>query len=107
MATLNPAICRGARLDSITLSHDDHSGKCAHDGEVLDGVMRGSHRAVSEAVANSDNFYVGVVISDVVADVFEATHARKIPDGVRESDLAAQGYSGGYAGHVLFGNTSI
>ena len=64
-------------------------------------------RAVRLTATNRDDFYVQLVIANIVADLFQAAHYRKVGDGIDERDPAAQRQTGGNPGEVLLSNANI
>jgi hypothetical protein len=63
--------------------------------------------SVCEPPAQSDNFHVRTVITNVVAYLLEATQGRKVGNRVGKDDPPEQSHSGGYSGHVLLRHASI
>src|SRR5262249_31346075 len=87
--------------------HDRHARQGTQDAQVLRRVVRHAEAAVGETAPHGDNLDVGAVITDVVADLFEATQRGEVRDGVGEDDLAAQGQAGRQGGHVLFRHAGV
>ena len=75
------------------------------DGKVFEGVMRGPHRTIGETATYRNDFHIGVVVANIVADLLQAPHRREIGDRVGKCNLAAEGHSGGHAGHVTIAET--
>src|SRR5262249_3737979 len=84
-----------------------HSWQHAHDAQVLSRVMRGARCTVTEAAPHAYHLDVGVVVTNVVANMLQATKCREVANGIGKYDLATQGHSGGHSRHILLGNTGI
>ncbi len=70
-------------------------------------MVRGAHGAINKAAANGHNLDVGIVIANVVSNVFEAAQCWEISDGIGKRNLATESHACGQAGHVLFGNAGV
>src|SRR5258708_815360 len=69
--------------------------------------MCSTHRAIGETPADRDDLYVGVVVADIVSDLFQAAQGRKIGNRISKGDLTAERHSCCHPGHVLFGHARI
>src|SRR5712691_9936086 len=97
----------GPGLDGIARGDYSKPWHRAHYGEILERVMRGSHRAIGEEATHGNDFHIGVVVANIVADLLKAAHRWEIGDRVGECNLAAESHSGGHAGHILFGHAGV
>src|SRR5215472_13090173 len=70
-------------------------------------MMSRAHRTISETTTNGDDLDVGVVVANIVADVFKTAQSGEISDGIGQSNFPTEGHAGGKASHVLFRDTGI
>jgi hypothetical protein len=65
-------------------------------------MVRVSMASISETSAYGHYLDTEFVITDVIADLFQAAHHRKICDRVSEDHLSGHCKSGGNTRHILF-----
>ena len=95
------------RLNRITRSHGRHARQGPHDGKVLGGMMGDAERAVIEPAAHADHHHARVVVTDVVADLLQATQGGEVGDGIGKDHFAAHRHTGRNRNQVLFRHADI
>lgn len=100
-------LCRLHRLDRIAGSHNDYVRKRAHYRDILRCVMAHSKRAVCKSAADTDDLDVGVMVSGVVAYLFQAAKRGEVTDRIGEDRLPGKRHARCYTRHVLFGNAAV
>ncbi|MPM49287.1 hypothetical protein SDC9_96016 [bioreactor metagenome] len=70
-------------------------------------MVGNAQRAIGHAAADDDDFDIGMVIADVVANLFQAAQCRKIRNRIGDRDVARHRHAAGDTGHVLFGDAAV
>lgn len=98
---------RGAQLRGVCRSENIHAWQTAHNGKVLERVMRGSQRGIRKTAARADNRNRHVVVAHIEFDLLQATRRNEGCDRVANWAQAAGGKAGSEGDHIRLGNAAI
>jgi hypothetical protein len=69
--------------------------------------MRISHISISHAGPDSHDSHRKIVITHIIANLFQTSQRGKISDRIGKNMKAFRGHPGGHPGHILFGDARI
>ena len=97
----------GRGLHGIAGTNNGHVGQRAHDGDVFQSVMRRSVVAVAVAAADADDGHGQRVITQIVANLFQAAQRGEGRDGVDERPHSTESQARRRADHRRFRHSGI
>src|SRR5690242_11601191 len=70
-------------------------------------MMRRAKRSVCQSAPHRDDFYICVVIANVVAHLLQAPQNWKVGNRIRKYNLPAQRHTCRDSGHILLGHSAV
>ena len=91
----------------IRRSENMHVWKGPHDRDIFSRVMAHAERSIGKTAAYADDFNIGVIVADVVADLLVAAEGWEIADGIDDGNQAHRSHAASHRHHILFGDAGI